>query len=309
LAQANLYRNTDRVEEAKQPLLTALEIAPDNPGLYMNLAWLAHSQEDFGESLDWFRKGLSVDPEDAQFAANIARIFYEFGLLQKGDVWSGRVRTISPERTDLIMGLEIEAAAAAKDQSRLLEVVERALPLVLTAEVDYFLPTIYYPSIMSEQGRSQEGLDYLAEVIPGVLDYTRLIDDNRFAQYLQLVSFNLEQDLMDRESFQELAELVVNNIEARYPDIYDSPASVNTINKAMISHWLGDSNRALEFLLEGHADWPMFNGQWLQLQIYPWFEYLRENSEMMAAIDQYEQKKRRMAAELREMVKQPEWQH
>ena len=290
-------------------MLAALEIAPDNPNLYMNLAWLAQSQEDFVEALDWFRRGLIVDPQETKFAFSIARTFYQFGLLQEGNEWSERVLAMSPERIDLIMGLEIAAAAAAKDQSRLLEVVERALPLVLTAEVDYFLPTIYYPSIMGEQGRAQEALDYIADLIPGVLDYTKLIDDNRFALYLQLISFNLQQDLLDPESFQMLAELVVKTSEARYPDIYDSPASVNTINKAMISNWLGDRDRALEFLLEGCAEWPMFNGQWLQLQVFPWFEHLRENSEMKAAIDQYEQKKRRMAAELLEMTKQPEWQH
>jgi hypothetical protein len=70
----------------------------------------------------------------------------------------------------------------------------------------------------------------------------------------------------------------------------------------------GDHDQALELLRMGHTDLPMFNGQWLQLQIYPWFERYRNDPEVAAAIEQYEQKKARIADELREMVKRPEWQ-
>lgn len=307
-SQSNLYRQTDRPEEAKQPLLTALEIAPDNPELYGNLAWLAHSQENFVESMDWFRQALIADPESVQPVYFLARNFYAFGLLLEGDLWFDRLRSAAPDRIDLIIELEIVAADAAKDPDRLIDVLERALPLVLTAEADYFRPTVHYPSIMSMQGRSQEALDYLTGLIPRLQDYSQLVDDNRFAQYLQIVSFNLQQDLLDRESFEQIAQGFVKNIEVQYPNLADTPASVNTINKVMISTWLGNHDRALELLLEGHVDWPMFSGQWLQLRIYPWFEHLRKDPGVAAAIDQYEQKKARIADELRQMLRRPEWQ-
>ncbi len=114
--------------------------------------------------------------------------------------------------------------------------------------------------------------------------------------------------MLDRESFEQIAQGFVKNIEVQYPNLADTPASVNTINKVMISTWLGNHDRALELLLEGHVDWPMFSGQWLQLRIYPWFEHLRKNPGVAAAIDQYEQKKARIADELRQMLRRPEWQ-
>jgi Tfp pilus assembly protein PilF len=309
LAQANLYRNTDRPEEAKQPLLTALKIAPENPEPHRQLAWLANSQENFVEAQDWFRKALIADPEDPEIVSGIAGTFYIFGLLSEGDRWFERVRAMAPERVDLMIDLEIRAAAAAQDQDRQLEVLERALPLVLTGEADYFLTTIYYPSVMGARGRSQEALDYLTELIPELQDYSKLIDTGRFEQYLQVVSFPLQKDLMDRGSFQRLAQGFAKVVEAQYPWISDTTAPAeNTINKVLYRTWLGDHDQALELILEGHADWPMFSGQWKQLQIYPWLEDLRQDPDVALAIEEYEQKKARIAAELREMVEQPEWQ-
>ncbi len=50
-------------------------------------------------------------------------------------------------------------------------------------------------------------------------------------------------------------------------------------------------------------------GQWDQLQAYPWLEELRNEPEVATVIEQYLQKKARIADELREMLKQPEWSH
>lgn len=64
---------------------------------------------------------------------------------------------------------------------------------------------------------------------------------------------------------------------------------------------------AKQVILEKHGDWPTVSGQWLQLQIYPWLEDLRQEPEVALAIHEYEQKKARIADEIRDMPNQPEW--
>jgi tetratricopeptide (TPR) repeat protein len=305
-AQANLYRNSGRPQDAKQPLLTALKLAPDNPDLYNTLGWLAHNQEDFVEAMNWFRQAVIADPEDPHLASVIASIFYSFGLLREGDFWLDRVRSIDPNRMDLIVRLEIMSAAAAQDQDRLLEVVEGTLPLVLSADVDYFLPSVYYPALMSARGRSQEALDHLTELIPDLQDYSKLTGKNRFSQNLQFTSFGLQGDVLDEESFNQLAASYVIAAEALYPDWRVNFPKMNVINFEV---WLGNHDGAKQVFLEAHADWPMYTGQWLQFQVYPWLEELRNEPEVATVVEQYLQKKARIADELREMLKQPEWSH
>ena len=305
-AQANLYRNSGRPQDAKQPLLTALKLAPDNPELYKKLGELAHDQEDFVEAMDWFRQAVIADPEDPQLTYEIARKFYVFGLVREADLWFDRVRSIGPDRIDLIVALEITSAAAAQDQDRLLEVLERALPLVLSREVNYFLPTVYYPSVMSARGRSQQALDHLTELIPDLQDYSKLIDNSRFSQYLQLISFGLQGDVLDEESFKQLAASFLRVFVAAYPDFRDNLPKINVIS---VEVWLGNHDGAKQVFLEAHADWPMFIGQWLQFQIHPWLEDLRNDPEVASALEEYRQKKARIADELREMLKRPEWRH
>ncbi len=308
---STFYWETDRPDEAKPPLLTALQVAPENPELYRSLGSLAFNQENVVEAQDWFRQAHVADPDDPAIVRTIARIFYLFGLLSEGDQWFDQVRAMAPGRADLIIDLEIEAAAAAQDQDRLLKVLEEAIEFTITAESYDFLSTVYYPSVMGAQGRSQEALDYLTELIPGLQDYSKLIGTSRYEQFLQGQSFLLQQDVMDQERYERLAEGFAEIAEAQYPWLADTtdPGEPRTIYKIMYRTWLGDHDQALELLLEGHADWPMLGEGWLLLQVYPWFERYRNDPELAVAIRQHEKKKARIADELREMVKRPEWRY
>jgi len=310
LALSTFYWETDRPDEAKPPLLTALQVAPENPELYRRLGSRAFNQENVVEAQDWFRQAHVADPDDPAIVRTIARIFYRFGLLSEGDQWFDQVRAMAPGRADLIIDLEIEAAAAAQDQDRLLKVLEEAIEFTITAESYDFFSTAYYPSVMGAQGRSQEALDYLTELIPELQDYSKLMGTNRYEQFLQIFSLQLHQDVMDQESYERLAGEFAKICEAQYPWLAEmTDPGDRTIYKVMYRTWLGDYDQALELLLEGHADWPMLSEGWLLLEVYPWFERYRNDPELAVAIRQNEQKKARIADELREMVKRPEWRH
>jgi TolB-like protein len=309
-AQFRFFRDTDRLEEAKQPLLTALKVAPENPEFYKYLAQLARSQENFVESQDWYRQAHLADPEDPGIPTSIARTFYQFGLLSEGDRWFDRVRAMAPNRDDLIFNIEIEAAAAAQDRDRLIEVLEEGIAFTIAAEGYNFLSTVYYPGVMSAQGRSQEALDFLTGLIPELQDYSKLVGTNLYVQFMQGQTFLLQQDVMDQESYERLAEGFAKVLETQYPWLADmtDPRS-RTIYKVFFRTMLGEHDQALELLLEGHANWPVLSEGWRLLQVYPWFERYRNDPELALAISQYEKKKARIADELREMVKRPEWRH
>ncbi|MDH3275145.1 MAG: hypothetical protein OEM99_11475 [Gammaproteobacteria bacterium] len=309
-AQYRFFRDTDRLEEAKQPLLTALKVAPENPAFYRYLAQLARSQDKFVEAQDWYRQALIVDSENPEIVASIARTFYQFGLLSEGDRWFDRVRAMAPGREDLIFNLEIESAVAAEDQDRLIEVLEKGIALTIAAEGYNFLSTVYYPGVMSAQGRSQEALDFLTGLIPELQDYSKLVGTNLYVQFMQTQTFGLQQDVMDQESFERLAKGFARVIEAQYTSIADmTDSDIRTIYKVMYRNMLGEHELALELILEDYADWPIFSDGWLYLQNYPWLERYRNDPELALAITQYEKKKARIADELREMVKRPEWRH
>jgi tetratricopeptide (TPR) repeat protein len=272
-AQSNLYQISERLEEAKQPLLTAISLAPDNPELYDALARLAEGQEEFADSLEWRRRALLADPGDPNYAHNIAGDLYLLDLNEEGDAWLRRVRAIDPDRMDLIVRLEIMSAYTADDQDRLIAILEEALPMVLTSELHYFVPTVLYPSVMAQNGRSREALDYLSELIPGLQDYSKLISNSRFAQYMQIISFGLQRDIRDEESYRQLVSTFENAVLAEYGA--DWRENTPPINEIIFDVWKDSPDGAKQVFLETHKDWTMFNGQWLQLQIYPWLEDLR----------------------------------
>ena len=81
----------------------------------------------------------------------------------------------------------------------------------------------------------------------------------------------------------------------------------NTTYKIAYRTCLGERDLALELLLRGYGEWEISSGQWIELQTYPWLEYLRQDPDVASAIERHEQKKAEIADELREMVEQPEW--
>lgn len=309
-AQYRFFRDTERLDEAKQPLLTALKVAPENPSFYIYLAQLARSQENFVEAQDWYRQALLADPEDPEIVASIAINFYRFGLLNEGDLWFDRIEAMAAGRDDLIFNLEIEAAAAAQDWDRLIRVLEEGIALTVSAGGYNFLSTIYYPGVMSAHGRSQEALDYLTGLVPELQDYSKLVGTNKYERFLQSQSFLLQQDVMDQESYEQLAEGFAKVVATQYPWLADTTnPDGRTIYRVLYQNFLGEHDQAVQLLRLGHTELSMFGDGWPFLQVFPWFEDYRNDPEVALAISQYEKKKAGIADELREMVKRPEWQH
>ena len=63
-AQAGILADTGREEEAMQPLLTALKLAPDNPLIYWRLGMAEIQRGELVRGLNWVRQAAEVDPSD-----------------------------------------------------------------------------------------------------------------------------------------------------------------------------------------------------------------------------------------------------
>jgi len=305
MAQASLHFSSGRPEDAKQPLLTALQLKPENSETYVALGYLALGENNYAEGIDWFRQALMADPDNHVHIWRIAGELYDVGLVSEGDQWFDRFRSAYPDQLDhLHADLELRAAVAAQDQDRLLEVLQRDVARALTGEVDFFLPIVFYPAMMSTHGRSEEALEYLTKLIPELQDYSVLVE-GKSAQLMQLISFGLQRDLMDREEFQKLTDVLVKAHDAANPN-WRERGKIHEINAEI---WLGNSDNAKQIFMDEHANWPLTSGGWIMVKAFPWLEELRSEPEVAAIIEEHVEEMAQVADELREMLRRPEWSH
>jgi TolB-like protein len=96
LQQARIYRDERRLDEAREAAEKARQLSPGNPNTYGQLGYIAADSNDLPASLLWFRQAMEVDPQDHEFAANIATTFYQLNLPEEGDRWYARVKALAP---------------------------------------------------------------------------------------------------------------------------------------------------------------------------------------------------------------------
>jgi tetratricopeptide (TPR) repeat protein len=203
-------------------MLTAFKLAPENPVISQSLAWLALSQDQYVEGLDWFRQAALLDPEDPSSIAEIARVLIDLGLLEEGGFWLTRLRDMDPQSC-LVGSLAVSFAEQAGDQDRVLELTAKDLERVPAepGNICYY-PIDFYLWNMSKRGQVQEALNYLASLVPELPDYSGVITDNRRTWYWQALSAHLLAEVMEPESFQQLYDQYSQAVFVEYPNSLNS---------------------------------------------------------------------------------------
>lgn len=306
LAQANLFRDIDRPEEAKQPLLTAARVAPQNPQILVSLASLARSQRQYAEALEWYRQARVLDSNDPIIVRSIAAIFYEFEFEEEGDHWSNQLRAMNPEPCFITL-LDVWSAKRAGDTDRLIEMLTRDLARLISERAFCYNSIDLFVFAMSDLGQSQQAVEFLSELIPGLTDYSTIIRDNRWSMYFQYLSVMLQKDSMDSESHRELYATYQNALTEAYPNWGETVASVYLISQEVME---GDLDGAKTMTLETYTPETYYDWwRWEQFLRYPWLQELREDPEVALLIEDYLRARAEYANDVRELLDQPEWSH
>ncbi len=301
-AQANLYRRTDQPELARQPLLTALKLAPKNPELPESLGYLALQQDRYDEALQWFRQASALDPEDISPVFTIAVTFYNLGFLAEGNDWREKARAIDPDNC-AVAALDTTAANLAGDEEALIEFTERDLRQVIVQPSFCYTVIDFYVWTMINRGQAQQALDFLTELLPGLQEYANPIVDNRRAQYIQAMSLFIQYTLVDQETFRRMVAKYRDALTIHFPDLDEVTASVYLISYEFV---VGNVDRAKEIYLETHDHTNLF--RWLQFLSYPWLAEFREDPEVIPLMEAWLEKRAGFVDDVRALLEQPDWQ-
>lgn len=170
-ALGNIYRDQEQLDEAREALVRAQQLAPENPNFYSDLAELEKENNNLLEALNWQRKATEVDPQDHELANEIAVELYALELPEEGDHWFARVKALVPD-SPAQHNLEIERAMARKEFDQAIALAENVISAQIPDRRTSFAnPLFTYSSLMLDSGKAKQGYDFLVSVRPEIADY------------------------------------------------------------------------------------------------------------------------------------------
>ena len=296
-----------RLEEVVQPLLTALQVQPDNPQLYVYLGTAEFARKRVVDGLRYMRKAEILDPLSTDATNELALVFNEIGLYDYGDRWLEKFKSRTSDRSKII-DIETQIAAERGDEDTLRRIVPDALDAVFKGEIEDYSLTILlneYTNIMLDAKRAQEGIDYIESFYPGISDIggDAVVDWNTLYMQWTAVLPLLRSVSDDSKNRQDVEAFIAKYLEI---GLEFNETDTQNVWKEYVLHGIDAARTA--FFKSYTDDIYILSGQWHSFKRANWAKELRADPEIAAALAAREVR----IAEIREqalaMMQEPEWQ-
>ena len=206
------------LDQAEISFARSLELNPENPSVWGSAVTIPWYRKQYA---DWFamvRKGMEVEAADYEFPTHIALNLYTFGLIDVGDEYLQRAVSIAPEKSyvraaRLYRQVIVGDHAGARDMSE---------AMLRSGDIEprrwsYFFTAMVFASTMKELGRTDEMMEVLEEIRPGItsLDYAADSLNDKALQYFAAMAIATTDQ---KEGSFDLLDDIVANWEKRPPN-------------------------------------------------------------------------------------------
>ncbi|MBT8070438.1 MAG: tetratricopeptide repeat protein [Gammaproteobacteria bacterium] len=298
----NIYRDNDQLDQAREALERAQQLAPENPNFYSDLANLERECNDLLAALNWKRRATEVDPQDHELANEIAVDLYALELPEEGDLWFARVKALVPD-SPIQLNLEIERAMARKEFDTAIALAEKAIIAQMPDRRNSFAnPLFTYASLMLDNGRAREAYDLLVSVRPEITDYSALPTGIE-GMMMQMASIRLMTGFESFDTRKEAWLQLTSNLDALGFPWREPKTGIVTDDYLMT----GNIPAAVENYLY-RLSLPMAGN----LQRHKRFDKalyapVYENPEVAARLAQLDVEFTQLREQVAQMLQQPEW--
>jgi len=234
----------DRPQEAQEAFAKGREISPEWTALHVASGDAAFAQNHFVGGLNWYQRAMSLDPQDHELPAIIARFYYALGLQDEGDEMLWRAQALAPQEP-WTRGLELEKHLRADNYERAAILAEGMVRDNVENRGDAFdIAVVGYVSSMIELGRADAVANLFESLKPGI-SAVEYVPQGRREGNMRLM---LVQALVHLGSF-DTANLILDSLMARM-DRDGTEWRDNDYVMATIAVAQGDRKSAIDYVLK-----------------------------------------------------------
>lgn len=110
----NYYITTGQVDRAENYIETAIQNDPDNSQLYNTRGGMYANREQYAEAKRNYEKAISLDPQNAEYVANLADVINQMAMIYENKAWDQKTEAAQ----ELLLG---EARSQFKEAASLYE--------------------------------------------------------------------------------------------------------------------------------------------------------------------------------------------
>ena len=120
---------TDRTQEARELLGTALQLAPENVEAMVQLGIVHAKDRRFDRALDWLQRALRLDPDHGNAYLQKAKVELALGEPHRAAASLHQACLLLPESFEAHYNLGVLLASSEGAEERAIELLERAAEL------------------------------------------------------------------------------------------------------------------------------------------------------------------------------------
>ena len=157
----------DDLDGAQTSFMRAVELSPEAPVAYVWASEVFRHRKEHAKSFAMFSKAIELGPLDHQARALMALRLYTIGLMEEGDKYWQHANAIDPGDGFVQLAM-LYRLLLFDDHTEALAMSETLLRDDTDISRGHSFDVVVFLSTMSEAGRSENALDVLEELWPGV---------------------------------------------------------------------------------------------------------------------------------------------
>jgi TolB-like protein/predicted Zn-dependent protease len=306
-SQAYLFSIAGRLDDAEQPLLTALELQPRNPTLLWYLGSLEIGRKDILRGLDYWRRTELADPNDPRPTSEIALTFTEIGMYDYSERWKASLRSRT-SNIGRIAAVDVQTAAERGDEDALRKIVPGAIDKMFKGEFGGETGSLLlreYVNIMIDDGQARAALDYIETYHPGVSDIANNAAGDWETLRLQKTAvLPLLKEIEDESAYRQAVEAFAANWRE---------SGINLDEGTWNHFWMEYHVNGLDagkkaFFQTFDEDRYILAWHWHSLMRERWTAELRADPDVAAVVMERQARVAELGEQMKEIVKRPLWQ-
>ena len=298
---AATLQGLDRLDEAEAAFKRAQELNPEDPNILGSLAQLSREREQVVDMLNWYRRAAELDPQDHEIPAIIAAILFRFDFLESGDYWATRTRALAAD-SPANRNLELTRAVAVGDEENIkavaLAILEDEVPNRQGVQDNAVRE---YARVMQKQGQSQQALDVMENIFPGVNAHAD-VDDNFQTIVRRGNLMGLWKDSSPPDEYRSRYDALVRVADEKGFPWRTIPAALMSV-----AVFGDDYETALPAAIEVLDDTTALSTSWKRFEQTPVLFPLLDEPEIASRLAQFKSKEKRFREEIKTMLQDPDW--
>ena len=158
----NCLYKLNRLSEAVEQYIKALEIKPDMEEIYANIGSIFSKKKEWNKAINYYLQALRINPHSAGVYYNLARLWEELGDLERAEEYLFKGIELNPRRLNAQQHFQLAEQLSEEGKVQLATICYRHAIALSPGFVEAYVKLI---EILESNGNYDESIEYYPQIL------------------------------------------------------------------------------------------------------------------------------------------------